>query len=517
MPVKTPTLEELARIASLYYLDLTQDDLQSFRGLMANVLASYARLDALTEPVPAVKYPRSAGYRPAPEENPLGAWYWRTEIKGASSGPLAGKTVAVKDNICVAGVPMMNGTSVLEGYVPETDATVVARILDAGGTILGKAVCESLCFSGGSHTSDTGPVRNPHDPTRSTGGSSSGSAALVAAGEVHMALGGDQGGSIRIPSCWCGVYGLKPTYGLVPYTGIFPIELTLDHTGPIARTVADVALLLEVIAGPDGLDPRQANAPAPQKYTQALTGNVSGLRVGIVQEGFGWEGLSEPDVDEAVTGAAHAFERLGAQVKTLSIPWHRDGIHIWNAIAVEGATMLMVAGNSMGTNWKGHYTTSLLDIYARGRITRANDLSETVKLVVLLGQYMQDNYHGRYYARAQNLARTLAAAYDAALREVDLLVMPTLPLKATVIPPANASREEYTARALEMIPNTCPFDVTGHPAMNVPCAISNGLPVGMMLIGRKGEESTILCAADAFETQVFSAPVPSRATVATRS
>src|SRR5947199_9378368 len=182
---------------------------------------------------------------------------------------------------------MMNGTSVLEGYVPEVDATIVTRILNAGGTILGKAVCESLCFSGGSHTSDTGPVRNPYDVSRTTGGSSSGSAALVAAGEVDLAIGGDQGGSIRIPSCWCGVYGLKPTYGLVPYTGVFPIELTLDHVGPIARSASDAALLLEAIAGPDGLDPRQPANLRPTAYTQALTGETPGLRLGLVPEGFG--------------------------------------------------------------------------------------------------------------------------------------------------------------------------------------------------------------------------------------
>src|SRR5436853_2615167 len=151
---------------------------------------------------------------------------------------------------------MMNGASTLEGYVPDVDATIVTRMLDAGGTIMGKVHCEYFCFSGGSHTSAAGPVQNPRRAGFSAGGSSSGSAALVAAGEVDMAIGGDQGGSIRIPSCWCGIYGLKPTYGLVPYTGIFPIELTLDHTGPLARTVADVALLLEVIAGPGGLAPR---------------------------------------------------------------------------------------------------------------------------------------------------------------------------------------------------------------------------------------------------------------------
>jgi len=508
MPIQPPSLEELARIADQYGFNIPPDRLATFGGLIGHTLGSYARLDELVEPSLPVKYPRQPGFRPTPEDNPLGAWYWKTDIRGAESGPLAGKTVAIKDNVCVAGVPMMNGTAVLEGYVPDVDATIVTRILDAAGTIRGKAVCESLCFSGGSHTSDSGPVRNPYDPTRTTGGSSSGSAALVAAGEVDLAIGGDQGGSIRIPSCWCGVYGLKPTYGLVPYTGVFPIELTLDHTGPIARSAADVALLLQSIAGPDGLDPRQSARVSADHYTQALTGEVAGLRVGIVQEGFGWGTLSEADVDEAVRDAAQAFERLGCTVRDISIPWHRDGVHVWNGIALEGATALMVAGNSMGTNWKGHYTTSLLDVYARGRLSRAQDLSETVKLTVLLGQYLQEAYHGRYYARAQNLARSLGAAYDAALADVDLLVMPTLPLKATKIPQRTDQLEIYVARALEMIVNTCPFDVTGHPAMNVPCAMSAGLPVGMMLVGRMGMDATVLRAADAFQRGVFSPPAP---------
>ena len=286
MAVKRPTVEEIFRIADAYNLNPSPADVDSYIELSQPILDSYARLDQLTAPTLPVKYPRSPGARPQPEDNPLGAWYWRCDISGPQGGLLSGKTVAIKDNVCVAGVPMMNGTSVLEGYVPDVDATIVTRILDAGGSIRGKAVCESLCFSGGSHTSDTGPVHNPHDPTRTAGGSSSGSAALVAAGEVDMAIGGDQGGSIRIPASWCGIYGLKPTYGLVPYTGVFPIELTLDHTGPMARTAADVALMLEAIAGPDGLDPRQQAGLSGQAYTQALTGDVSGLRIGIVQEGL---------------------------------------------------------------------------------------------------------------------------------------------------------------------------------------------------------------------------------------
>ena len=508
MTVTVPTLDELADIADSYAWHLTEQDLESFQGLMDGTLASYARLDELTEPTLPVTYPRTPGYRPQPEDNPWGAWYWRTEVKGAASGLLAGKTIALKDNICLAGVPMMNGSSVLEGYVPDIDATIVTRMLDAGGTILGKAVCEHLCASGGSHTSDSGPVRNPYDPSRTTGGSSSGSGALVTAGEVDMAIGGDQGGSIRIPSSWCGICGLKPTHGLVPYTGIFPIDITIDHTGPMARTVADVALLLEVIAGSDGLDPRQHASLQGQAYTQTLSGNVQGLRLGIVQEGFGWQGLSEKDVDEGVTESAQAFSRLGAEVKTVSIPWHRDGRHILNAILTEGATALVAQGNSMGTNWKGHYTTSLLDAYARGQHTRADDLSESVKLIVMLGRYMQDKYHGRYYAKAQNLSRSLTAAYDATLQECDLLVMPTVPLKATRLPATNASREESVARSMEMAPNTAPFDVTGHPALTVPCGMSEGLPVGMMLIGRMGDEATVLRAADAFQQQVFMPPAP---------
>jgi amidase len=159
----------------------------------------------------------------------------------------------------------------------------------------------------------------------------------------------------------------------------------------------------------------------------------------------------------------------------------------------------MVGGNSMGTNWKGHYTTGLLDVFARGRLSRPDDLSETTKMVMLLGQYMQEKYHGRYYAKAQNLVRRLKHAYDEALAGYDLLVMPTLPMKATVIPGPGASRQEYVDRALEMVPNTSPFDVTGHPAITVPCGFSGGLPIGMMLVGRTGEDATVLRAADAYE------------------
>ena len=510
MAVRRPGPEDLQAIARQFHFTIPTERLPAFQALVEGFLAPYDRLDQLQEPKQGPRYPRDGGAAPRSGENPLGAWAWRVRIQGAAGGPLAGRTIAIKDNLAVAGVPMRNGTVLLDGYVPDEDATVVERVLDAGATILGKAVCESLCFSGGSHTADSGPVRNPYDAARSTGGSSTGSAALVAAGEVDMAIGGDQGGSVRIPSCWSGIYGLKPTWGLVPYTGAFPIESSLDHLGPMARSSRDVALLLSVLAGPDGLDPRQHSALQPVDYPAALSGDVAGLRLAVVREGFDHQGLSEPDVDRAVMQATQAFQGLGAKVEEVSIPWHRDAMAVWNAIALEGATAIMVAGESIDHGAKARYATGLVDAFAEGRRARGDRLSETVKLTVLAGRWMADAHHSRYYAKAHNLARAAVAAYDEALAGHDLLVMPTLPLKATPIPASDAPVEEYVARALEMIPNTAPFDVTGHPAMNVPCAMSAGLPVGMMLVGRHGDEATILRAADAFEREVFQPPAPGR-------
>ncbi len=498
VPINKPSVADLRKAAEAYSLDLNSEDLLAYQGLSEGVIAAFGRLDQLVESKPPVKYARDTGYRPPSEEDPLNAWYWKCSIKGAPSGKLAGKRVAIKDNICVAGIPMMNGSSVLEGYVPDIDATVVTRVLDAGGEVAGKAVCESFCLSGGSHLADTGPTHNPHRHGYSAGGSSSGSAALVAAGEVDMSVGADQAGSIRIPSSWSGVVGLKPTYGLVPYTGASSLEFSIDHLGPMTRTAMDAALLLEVIAGPDGFDPRQVEARTAN-YTESLTGDVKGLRIALVKEGFRLEGASEPDVDAIVESAAHKFESLGAKVTTISVPEHRDGTPIFMGIGVEGVTRTVGRSNGMGSGWKGYYTTSLIDAYAGGMRSRPNDLSPTTKLMLLLGEYMLENYDGHYYAKAQNLARSLKETYDKALSEADLLVMPTTPMKVRPLPAADAGLIEKVARSMESVANTCPFDVTGHPALNVPCGLSDGLPVGMMLVGRHWEDATVLRAGHAFE------------------
>ena len=494
--VKRPTFEQMRDVAGSLHMHMSEQEIRDYMELMELTFQTYDRLDELPDSLPVAAYPRTAGYRPPPSENPLNAWYVKTDIRGADKGMLQGRKIVLKDNICLAGIPMMNGASTLEGFIPDIDATVVTRILDAGATIVGKAHCEYLCLSGGSHTSAHGPVHNPYKYGYSAGGSSSGCAALVGAGEVSMAIGGDQGGSIRIPSSFSGAYGMKPTYGLVPYTGIFPVESTLDHAGPITANVADNALLLEVIAGEDGLDPRQHDVKTA-KYTDSLYRGVSTLKIGVLREGFGHVN-SEADVDEAVRSAAKKFETLGANVQEVSIPMHLDGIAIWTPIVLEGQQAQMMCGNGSGLNWKGLYMPALMSFHSNWR-ARADELPPTLKISMLIGEYFIRQHAGQYYAKAQNLSRRLRKAYDDALSNVDLLVMPTLPIKAKPIPSADASLAIIIQRAFEMTPNTAPFDVTGHPAMSVPCGMRDGLPVGMMLVAKHWGESTIYQAAAAFE------------------
>src|SRR6202162_1512129 len=494
--VKIPTFEQFGEVAGELGFDFSTADLAAHLEALVPSFEAYNRLDQMTDELPPVVYPRRPGRRPSPDENPHRAWYVKTEIAGATSGELAGKAVALKDNICLAGGPMMNGASTLKGYVPEIDATVATRILDAGGTIVGKTVCEYFCFSGGSHTSATGPVHNPRRMGYSAGGSSSGSAAVVAAGEVPMALGGDQGGSIRIPAAFCGIYGMKPTHGLVPYTGIMPIELTLDHIGPMTATVEDNALLLEVLAGPDGLAPRQYGAQ-PKWYREAWGQGAGGLRIAVVEEGFG-HAQSLPGVDRIVREAAERYKSLGATVETVSIPMHRTGSAIWLAVAAEGARMQMMRGNGFGFNWQGLYVSSLVG-FSRAWRTRADELSDTLKNTMLLGQYMVTRYRGHYYAKAQNLVRVLRRAYDEVLARCDLLLMPTLPIVATPLPEADAPISHILQRGFEMLANTAQFDCTHHPSMSLPCGMVDGLPVGMMLVAKAFDEEVIYRAAAAFE------------------
>ncbi len=496
MTVQRPTLSQMQDVVTELGMSMSDARITEFMEVMQGTLDAYDVVDSLPDYLPPVLYPRTSGYRPTSEENPMNAWYVKTEIKGAPRGPLLGRSVALKDNVCLAGVPMMNGAATLKGYTPDLDATVVTRLLDAGATIAGKAHCEYFCLSGGSHTNATGPVHNPHKHGYSAGGSSSGSGALVGAGQIDMAIGGDQGGSIRMPASFCGCYGMKPTHGLVPYTGIMPIENTIDHTGPMTQNVMDNALMLEVIAGADGLDPRQYDVKT-DRYTAAVGRGVSGLRIGVIKEGYEQPG-AENDVNEKVRAAAEILRGLGATVDEISVPWHNLGTAIWTPIALEGLTQQMMLGNGMGTGWEGLYTTSLLEYHSNWR-TRADELSDTLKISMLIGQYHLKHTRGRYYAKAQNLSRQLREEFNKVFASYDLLLTPTTAMKAPPIPPADASLELWCQRGFEMITNTAPFDVTGHPAMSVPCGMSDGLPVGLQIIGRRYDESTIYRAAAAFE------------------
>jgi amidase len=499
MPIQPPSREELAELASVFELDLSEEEVDAFFALAEPTAAGYARLDQLKDETLPVKYPRAdPGYRPRAEENPSNGWVWRCSIRGAREGRLAGRTVGIKDNVCVAGMPMLNGSPILDGYVPREDATVVTRLLDAGAHIVGKTAVPAFCFDGGGLTGYPEPQpTNPHNPAYLCGASSNGSAAVVVTGQADMALGGDQGGSIRLPSSWSGCCGHKPTHGLVPYTGIFPIELTLDHVGPMARTVADCALVLEAIAGEDGLDPRQIGV-STQPYVQTLEQGAEGLTIGILREGFGIPDVSEPDVDAAVREAAAMLERAGCDVEQVSVPLHRDGLAIWNAIALEGATDLMVRGDAFGTNHKGHYSTDLVDFYGRARRERADQYSITVKMTILMGQWLSDRYHHHYYAKAQNLGRRLRAEYDAVLARCDVLVLPTTAMKAMPIP-TGGGLVEILGAALGNLHNTTPFDVTGHPALSVPCGMSEGRPIGMMIVGRHFDDATVLRAGHLYQ------------------
>ena len=496
-----PTTDEVRRLGEVFGMTLSAEEAASYREMMRGFLHSCGRMDELPEPKPEVRYPRGPVWRPPPEENPHFAWTVRTRIEGAPDGPLHGLRVGVKDTICVAGVPMHAGSRIVHGFVPDVDATIVTRLLDAGAIIAGKTASAA-----GVGTADGAfaTVRNPRRPTHAPGGSSTGSAAALAAGDVELALGADQGGSIRIPAAWSGVCGLKPTWGLVPYTGVLSNEITMTHPGPMATNVADLARMLSAIAGPDPLDPRTRGVvPPTADFGKDLHRGVASLRIGVVREGFAQPpnediGLvgSEPVVDGKVRAAAERLEAAGARVEEVSIPMHLDGVHIFYALYNEGNAYQYRRAN-IGTNWLGFYNTKLLE--RPGWRDDPDALSPSAKSMLLTAEYLEARYRGRYYAKAQNVRRSLAAAYDEALDRCEVLLMPTVPCRATPVPTGPVSPRESVQFAMQMINNTCPFGVTGHPAMSVPCGVSEDLPIGAMIVGRHLDEATVLRVARAVE------------------
>ena len=430
---KVPDVDEVVAVARELGIHLNQDEAVLYRKYLLEQLGqldafAQARIEE-TKP-PMVSAARTPGYRPTPQEDPLNAWTWKCRIEGAAAGLLKGKTVSFKDHIAVAGMPMSFGSFALEGFVPDFDATVVTRVLEAGGTVVGKNVMNGLSggFGTGGGIGDYGRPLNPHNREHVTGGSSSGSGAAVAAGEVDISFGGDQGGSIRIPAAYCGIVGHKPTFGLVSHFGIgFGSDQSIDYTGPMTRTVEDAAAALQVTAGPDGYDPRQTrDVPERMDILGRLKDGITRVRVGVLQEGFD---DAEEDVREGVLAAVDVLAKTGANVSKVSVPAHHAIRTAQAALSAEGALAVFKTG-FFGAFTRTYYPAPLLAAINTMWASHADTLAPRTKLSLIAAELSRRNYHGRVYAKAQNVRPAYIKAYDDALASVDVLVMPTCILTA---------------------------------------------------------------------------------------
>lgn len=496
--VDPPSVAELRDLAERFSLEMDEEALRAEQELIASRMGALERLDALPDRRQStVQRHRDPGYRPGDDEDPTRAWLRRCRVEGAADGLLADVTVGVKDNVAVAGVPMTCSAKPLEGYVPLQDAFVVEQVLEAGATITGKTNMDEMAVSGSGEITLRGPVANPHDPAYLAGGSSGGSAVAVATGDVDVAIGTDQAGSIRVPAAWCGCVGLKPTHGLLSYSGCVPLGHSFDHVGPMARTVDETAELLTAMAGRDPGDPRQARRE-PRTYGPSGT-DPSDLVIGRLEEGFTSE-HAEQAVNDRVDHALEELESEGATVRELSVPFHNDALAIALAIQVEEIAALW---QSEGTGYfvGGEYNTHYAGTFAQARRGGARGFSPTVEHVFLLGGYLAEQLQSRYHGKAANLRLSLEEAYDEALAEVDVLAMPTTPTTAFERVEVD-SRVELVNRAqgkAGRTRNTMPFNITGHPGISVPVGTADRLPVGLSFVGSPFEESTLLQAARAVE------------------
>jgi aspartyl-tRNA(Asn)/glutamyl-tRNA(Gln) amidotransferase subunit A len=411
---------------------------------------------------------------------------------GEDPGPLAGVPVALKDNLCTRAVPTTCSSRILDGWCPPYDATVVTRLLDAGAVVIGKTNLDEFAMGSSTENSAFGPTRNPHDPSRVPGGSSGGSAAAVAAGFAPLALGSDTGGSIRQPAALCGVVGMKPTYGRVSRYGLVAFASSLDQIGPFAATVADAALLYDVIAGPDPLD--STSVPDAFEATLAQLGRgIEGLRVGLVREMLEGDMSPSPDVAARVREAASALEAAGAKLDEVSIPAAVYGLSAYYLIAPAEASSNLARfdGVRYGLRVDAPTTVEMM------RATRTAGFGPEVKRRIMLGTYaLSSGYYDAYYGQAQRVRTLILRDFEAAYEKVDLLLGPTSPTTAF-------SLGAKTADPLAMYLNdvyTIPSNLAGHPALSVPFGRGDdGLPVGVQLLGPALAEGLLLRAAAVLE------------------
>jgi amidase len=495
--LRPPTPDDLVRAGQREHLNLSLEECQELAPFAADFVRAFDEVEELPDLQVPVRYPRTPGSRPTPEQDPVNAFVRLLEIQGAPDGPLAGRRIGIKDNIAVAGVPLTNGSRTLS-YTPVQDAVVVERILDSGGFIAGKTNMDDFSASGFGDTSVFGPARNPVNPARSPGGSSSGSSAAVAAGLVDMALGVDQGGSVRMPAAACGLVGMKPTHGLVPAFGLTNLDHTLDTIGPITHTVADAALLLSVIAGPDWRDPQWVRDVEVDDYLAGLDDGVAGLRVGLVEETLDPE-LCQPAVVRGAEAIAERLANAGAEVERVSVPLWPSAFAVWvGTLVATWAPMLRTY--SAGFGHLGLIEVERVHATSMVRHDEGHLMPSTIKLVLLVNAYLEERYNGVPLARAHNQRLVLRRAVDDALATHDLLLAPTVPRVAPPLPTGRMTAVEAMSRIVSETRLTCLANVTGHPALAVPSGTDeDGMPTSAQVIGPQWADRRVLAAGAAIE------------------
>ena len=411
---------------------------------------------------------------------------------GEDLPPLAGVPLAVKDNLCTLGIPTTCSSRMLETFVPPYESTVTERLWAAGAVLLGKTNLDEFAMGSSTETSAFGPSRNPWDPARVPGGSSGGSSAAVAAGECLAALGSDTGGSIRQPASFCGVVGLKPTYGRVSRYGLVAFASSLDQVGPFSRSVADAAEILQVIAGADPRDSTCLRAPVPD-YRAALDHPVAGLKVGLIQECFASEGL-DPQVKQAVLTAAAQLQELGCELVEVSCPRFNDGIATYYVIAPSEASANLARYDGVKYGYRAEGCATLAEMTAR---SRAEGFGQEVQRRILIGTYaLSAGYVDAYYHKAQQVRTLIRRDFDRAFETVDVLLTPTSPTTAFRF---GAHSEDPLAMYLADL-LTIPANMAGLPAISVPCGFDRqGLPIGVQLITGVLQEERLLQVAHQYE------------------
>ncbi len=411
---------------------------------------------------------------------------------GEDLPPLAGVPIAIKDNLCTKGIRTTCSSRMLESFVPPYESTVTDRLWRSGAVLIGKTNLDEFAMGGSTETSAFGPTANPWNTEHVPGGSSGGSAAAVAAGECMASLGSDTGGSIRQPASFCGVVGLKPTYGRVSRYGLVAFASSLDQVGPFATSVSDAAELLQAIAGEDPRDSTCLKAPVPD-YRERLGRSVSGLRIGVVRECFDQDGL-DPQVKASVLAAADLLQSLGAELVDVSCPRFNDGIATYYVIAPSEASANLARYDGVKYGFRADNASSLAAMTAR---SRAEGFGSEVQRRILIGTYaLSAGYVDAYYRKAQQVRTLIRRDFETAFASVDVLLTPTAPSTAFA---AGAHADDPLAMYLADL-LTIPANLAGLPAINVPCGFdSAGLPIGVQLIGNVLEEPLLLQVAHQYE------------------